>query len=69
MEGKAMFKEVPSWMFNELVEKIKKDKLTAKIHVHYNGNESRGTMSIDPAAGENDKYKEILAFFVKMYCK
>lgn len=26
MKGKAIFKEVPSWMFNELVEKIKKRK-------------------------------------------
>ena len=36
MEGKAMFKEVPSWMFNELVEKIKKESITG-IHIYYNG--------------------------------
>ena len=68
MEGKAMFKEVPSWMFNELVEKIKKESITG-IHMYYNGSESRGDLVIDPSAGENKKYKEILQFFVKMYCK
>lgn len=49
MEGKAMFKEVPSWMFNELVEKIKKESITG-IHIYYNGSESRGDLVIDPAA-------------------
>lgn len=68
MEGKAMFKEVPSWMFNELVEKIKKEEIMG-IHIHYNGNESRGTLIIDPAAGETKNYKKILEFFVKIYCK
>mgnify|MGYP001772303091 CR=1 FL=1 len=68
MVGKAIFTEVPSWIFNELVEKIKKENITG-IHIHYNGNESRGDLVIDPAAGETEKYKEILEFFVKMYCK
>ena len=61
MEGKAMFKEVPSWIFNELVEKIKKESITG-IHIYYNGSESRGTLIIDPAAGEIKKYKKYWNF-------
>lgn len=52
----------------KLVEKIKKESI-AGIHIHYNGNESRGDLVIDPDAGETKKYKEIVEFFVKIYCE